>query len=277
VGQVLTERSRVQRLALRTLGVLILLIGSLGTVAQASETATLSASFTPDKLGANTAFTFGFEIGSSNEQIPSPLTGVALHLPAGLGFFTSTLGQEVCRPAALLARGVGGCSPNAIMGSGSALAKVLIGPEILEVPIKITVIMGPASNHHTGMLYYAEGDSAVVADLVFPGVVLGESYPFSTLLNTSIPITHSLPDAPDVAVTQMQTTVGPSGLLYSKRAHGKLVTYHPEGMAVPERCPPAGFPFAATFSFEDNTSVTATSTIACPLQPRDAKRKGKRG
>lgn len=265
----ITERLRRRLRAGRHLAAGLLAFACLQGVAQASQTAKLSASFTPDRLGVNTTFAFAFTLGTTSGQIPSPLTSLGLRLPAGLGLFTSTLGEEICRPAALLAGGVTGCPPDAVMGFGTAVAKVPVGPEVLEVPIGITIIMGPPQNHHTGMLYYGEGQSAVVAELLFPSLVLGEAPPFGTLLNTAIPLTPGLPDAPDAAVTQMRAAIGPRGLLYSKRVRGKRVTFHPKGMAVPDTCPPRGFPVAATFRFQDNSSVTATAIVPCP--PRSAR------
>ena len=245
-------------------GVLLFGAGYLSAAAQASQTAKLKVSLTPNRLGAETTFAFGIKIATTDGQIPSPLTGFDLSLPTGLGLFTSTLGQEICEPGILLARGLKGCSPNAIVGFGSALVKVPVGTEIIEMPIKMTLIMGPPQNHHTGMLYYAEGQSEVIAEFVFPGLVLGATDPFSTLLTTTVPVIAGLPDEPDAAVTRMQAKIGPKGLLYSKRSHGKVMTYHPEGMLVPERCPPGGFPFAAALKFQDGTSTTATASIPCP-------------
>jgi hypothetical protein len=245
-------------------GALLFGAGYLSVAAQASQTAKLKASLTPNRLGAETTFAFGIKIETTDGQTPSPLAGFNLSLPAGLGLFTSTLGQEICEPGILLARGVKGCSPDAIVGFGSAFVEVAVGTEKIEVPIKMTIIMGPPQNHHTGMLYYAEAQSDVIAELVFPGLVLGATDPFGTLLTTTIPVIAGLPDEPDAAVTQMQAKIGAKGLLYSKRSHGKVVTYHPEGMLVPERCPPGGFPFAATFEFEDGTSTTATVSTPCP-------------
>lgn len=259
-----SRRRRLVRSALLAPLVGMLALGALALPAHASETAKLSASLSPDRLGADTTVAFTFDIGTTNGAVPSPATSVGMHLPAGLGLFTSNLGQSFCQPAALKANGVSGCSPNALMGRGNGTVEVAKGSERLEVPVNLTIVMGPAHEEHTGLLFYAEGKSAIIAELVFPTVVLGAANPFSSLIDTSIPPIHSLPEAPDAALIRMHVTIGGPGLRYTKHVRGKTVHYTPRGMAVPERCPRNGFPFAATFTFEDHTTATATTRVPCP-------------
>lgn len=232
--------------------------------AQAAETATLSASFSPDRLNTNTTVAFSIQIATATRQVPSPVTGVGLRLPAGLGLFTSTLGDSLCQSATLQAKGVWGCSPNSIMGLGSATVEVAQGNETLTVPVKLTIVMGPAQNQHTGLLFYAEGGSPIIAELLFPSIILGESDPFSSLINTSIAPIHTLPEGPDASLIRIHATIGPRGLSYSHKVKGRTVHYKPKGMAVPARCPARGFPFSATFQFEDGTTTTAATTVPCP-------------
>jgi hypothetical protein len=33
---------------------------------------------------------------------------------------------------------------------------------------------------------------------------------------------------------------------------------------VPRRCPAGGFPFAASFTFADHSTASATTAVACP-------------
>ncbi len=85
-----------------------------------SESATLDASFNPDRLGAPTTITFGFHLATSEGMAPPPLISVDLKMPAGINYTTTTLGLAICRPAALLARGLAGRPPNSRLGFGSA-------------------------------------------------------------------------------------------------------------------------------------------------------------
>ena len=61
------------------------------------------------------------------------------------------------------------------------------------------------------------------------------------LLETTVPPVLSVPEGPDVALTQMQTTLGPSGLIYNERRGGKTVFFRPEGILLPRSCPRDGF------------------------------------
>ena len=83
----------------------------LPATAGAAQTVTLHTSFSPNKLGASTTIGFGFQIANSNGGLPSPLTGLSLHLPAGIDYVTTTLGLAICQPANLLASGLSGCPP----------------------------------------------------------------------------------------------------------------------------------------------------------------------
>ena len=124
--------------------------------------------------------------------------------------------------------------------------------------------MGPPNSEHLEVLFYAEGRSPVSAQLVFPGQVLSDNPPFSGRLDTSIPLIPTWPGGPDVAVTRMTSTIGPLGLTYYRHAHGKIMPFHPRGIAVPRRCPRQGFPFRADITFLDGTHESATSAVPCP-------------
>src|SRR5277367_6454709 len=88
----------------------------LPATAGAAQTVTLHTSFSPDKLGASTTVGFSFQIASTTGGLPSPLTGLSLHLPAGIDYVTTTLGLSICHPAALVERGLTGCPPNSRVG-----------------------------------------------------------------------------------------------------------------------------------------------------------------
>ncbi len=233
--------------------------------ARAAPMVTLETSFNPDRAGVRTTIEFGFQVHSTNHRrAPSPVTDLDLHLPAGLGLVTSTLGLANCTPAALLEQGVAGCPPNARIGFGSAVVAVPAEPEPVLEEGSITALVGPPNSEHLEVLFYAEGHSPVSAQLVFPGQVLSDSAPFSGRLNTAIPLIPTWPGGPDVAVTRMRSTIGPLGLTYYRRVDGKVVPFHPRGIAVPKRCPRGGFRFRADISFLDGARASATSTVPCP-------------
>jgi hypothetical protein len=253
------------RLRLLTATLLISGGGCLPVVAQAAQRVALQTGFTPDKLGEPTTISFAFTITSTTGKIPSPLTSVNLHLPSGINPATATIGDGECQPNVLLKQGVGGCAPNATLGAGTALVGVSIGPEVVYESAKITVLNGPPDHQHLVFLFYAVGATPVSAQFVFPSeIFLNQEGPFSGRIDTNLPPIPSLPGAPDVSVLNFQSTLGPMGITYTRRVHGKTVRFHPEGVAVPTTCPRGGFRFSANFAFMDGTTTTAYSRVPCP-------------
>lgn len=250
---------------LRLLYATVLVAIALPASARAAETAKLDVHFAPDILGGNTTILTDFTIGTPNGQIPSPLIDVDLRLPPGVSLGSSTLGLATCTSHQLEVAGLAGCSANAVMGGGTALVEVPLGPVIVPEPVKIAILMGQAMNQHTSLLFYADGRTPVSAQLVFPGLLLeGTSGNFAAELNTEIPLTPSVPGAADAAVVQMNSLLGPKELVYHKSSHGKIVHYRPVGIAIPRVCPAGGFRFAARLTFQDGSKLTTTSVVPCP-------------
>jgi hypothetical protein len=229
-----------------------------------TETTSLHASFSPNRLGVPTTISFGFHITTADGVAAPPLTGLNLRLPAGLNYTTTTLGLAVCQPGALAANGLAGCPANSRLGYGSALVEVPFGTGSgHEIP-EIQAVAGPSPTGNLVVLFYANGLSPVYAQLAFSGEVLPDGGRFGSQLATTVPLVTSVPGGPDVSILSVQTTIGPSHLTYYRHVHGHLVSFHPRGVSVPERCPRGGFPFAAHFTFQDASQASATTTVPCP-------------
>jgi hypothetical protein len=253
--------TRNARLCVVTFALCVTLVAS--TPAVGRQLVRLKIGFRPDKLGASTTIGVTFQIASSL-GLPSALVGMRMSMPKGVDLSTTNLGIALCRPTALETEGVAGCSPNSIMGRGKARVAVPIGGSISYEWGNVTIFMGPASQHHTTLLYFADGSTPVSAEIVFTGRLLPGRGQFGGVLDTQIPLVASLPNAPDVSIRFVHVTFGPEGLRYYKRRHGKMVAYKPEGVHVPSRCPRGGFPFAAVFSFADGSDVSTTTAVPCP-------------
>jgi hypothetical protein len=229
-----------------------------------SEVATLEASFTPDRLGASTTIGFGFHIATTEGTAPPPLTAMSLRIPAGVNYALTTLGLAVCHPEALLQHGLAGCPANSRLGLGTALVEVPFGTGSgHEVP-EVQALMGPSSTGNLVVLFYANGQSPVYAQLIFSGEILPESGVFGSRLAATVPPVPSVPGGPDVSIVGVKATIGPAHLTYTKRRHGRIVKFHPQGVDVPEHCPKGGFPFEAEFSFQDGSHTAASTAIPCP-------------
>jgi hypothetical protein len=229
-----------------------------------SERATLHASFSPNRLGTPTTITFGFQLATAEGTAPPPLTGLDLRMPAGMNYTTTQLGLAICQPAALLARGLSGCSPNSRLGYGDALVEVPFGVGSGHELPEIQALSGPSPNGNLVVLFYANGLFPVFAQLVFLGEILPDSGRFGSQLQTTVPPVTSVPGGPDVSIVSVQTTIGPSHLTYYKHVRGRRVAFRPRGVSIPERCPRGGFPFAAEFTFQDGSTATGATTVPCP-------------
>jgi hypothetical protein len=234
----------------------------------ATELATLHASFSPDRLATPTTISFTFHLATSEGAAPPPLAAMDLHMPAGMNYTRTTLGLALCQPAALVATGLPGCPANSRLGYGKAYVEVPFGTGAgREIP-EVQAVAGPSTTGNLNVLFYANGLYPVDAQLAFTGEVLPDNGRYGSQLAATIPLVASVPGGPDVSIVTVTTTIGPSHLTYYRRSHGRRVAFHPRGVAVPERCPPGGFPFAADFSFQDGTATTATTAVPCPARYR---------
>jgi len=194
----------------------------------------------------------------------APVTDVELLLPAGLSIASSDLGLETCEPAQLEAGGLAGCPPDSLMGRGSAAAEVPFGVTSVTEQAPIELFSGPLQDGHPQLLFFAEGEYPVLADILFGAVVLPAQAPFGGVLNAALPLIPSVTDGPDVALVRLQTTIGAKGITYYERVKGKTIEFHPRGILLPKSCPPGGFAFAARLSFQDATHAGADAVVPCP-------------
>jgi hypothetical protein len=240
----------------RALTVALALCVCLPGTALGATTATMSAAFAPDRLGAATTVSFNFQIAAAG-RAEDLLTGIDFRYPSNLGFGTSGLGVASCAPAALEARGPSICPPDSRMGSGSALVEIPIGSEVVRETAHVALLAGPSQNGHFNLLLSATGESPVAARVVlFTQLSPGH-------LEIPVPPIPSLPEAPYVAVVRMHLTIG-GQLTYYEPVHGHRVPYHPEGIGIPRSCPRGGFPFSAGFSFLGGGHAIARTRVACP-------------
>ncbi len=236
----------------------------LAAGAHGQQLVKLQASFMPDRYNASTTINFGFTITNSEGGLPSPLTHVDLRMPPGTSYLTSQLGVAECRPQRLVESGLKGCPANSRLGMGSAFVEVPFGENAgHEIP-EIQALMGPPHNGNVVILFYANGLAPVYAQIVFQGELVTAGGEFGEDLAAAVPLIPSVTNGPPVSIINVKSTIGPNGLTYYKRVHGRLVGYKPQGVSVPEHCPRAGYVFAADFAFLDGTTTTATTRIPCP-------------
>jgi hypothetical protein len=250
---------RVPSAALALTALLILgLIAIPVTAAEGAQTATISAKLSPLRLGAPTTVSFGFQIQAAGGGLPAALTGIDFRYPPQLGLGTSELGLAACDPAKLSYYGPRACPSNSIMGSGSALAKFQVSPEVSEESASLALVAGPSQNGYLKLLISATGAYPVATRIIMDTLLLPGQ------LRISVPLVPGVPEGPDVAVVAIHATLG-GNLTYYERKHGKRIAYHPRGIQLPKRCPRGGFRFSATFTFLDGTQTQAATVVKCPL------------
>jgi hypothetical protein len=254
-------------------GVLLVTCIYAPALASADQTVALHTSFSPNRLGVSTTIGFGFDIAGPNGSTPSPLRTVSLRLPAGINYLSTTLGLAICQPAALLERGLAGCSPNSRLGFGNAFVEVPFGETSGQEIPNIQALMGPPHDGNIVVLFYADGSEPVSAQLVFQGELIAGTQTLGGSLTTAIPLVPSVTAGPPVSIVSVRTTIGPAHLTYYEHVHGRTVSFHPVGVSVPQRCPRGGFAFSASFSFEDGTTAVANSTVPCPPRRAPSKRR----
>jgi hypothetical protein len=254
------------RLARQTVRLLTLALLSTATccTAAAAPTVTLNATLTPEYLGQGTTISFGFNITNPANQTPPPLTNVEISYPVELAFALSELGLATCSTQKLEAFGVEGCPPNAVMGYGTALAEIPIGPSLASEAAEVTILRATNRSGHLALLIYVNAPTPISGQFVFPALLLPAKHPYGGRLDMAIPLITSFPQGPDVAVTQFHSTLGPLHLHYREQKQGHTIEYTPKGPPLPNRCPHGGFQFAATFAFQDGSHATASTKVPCP-------------
>jgi hypothetical protein len=244
----------------------------LADTARAATTASLSASFAPERLGQRATLDFGFAFAVPPGQVPPPLVQIELLYPTNLGIALSGLGLATCTAQILEAVGPAGCPPNSVMGHGQAFTGIELGTSVVSELAPITVVRAPDQEGRLALLFFAEGATPVDTHIVFPGLLLPASSPFGGVVSIGIPLVPTLPGAPYISVIHLHATLGPIGVTYYEQVDGMTLAYRPRGILLPNSCPRGGFPFAAEFHFLDGSQANGRTTVPCP-DPRKKKRR----
>jgi hypothetical protein len=227
------------------------------SAAAAAQSVRITAGFIPERLGAQTAVSLGFQITAPAGEIPSPLTGLDFHFPTNLGLATSELGLATCPIPPLQEHGPATCPANSVMGNGSAKVEVPVGGTIRTELATIVLVAGPSQHGYINVLVTATGLYPVIARIIMPSLLQPGDLDFT------VPLVESLPGSPYVSIVAVNITLG-GHLTYYERVHGKTIRFHPSGVRLPRRCPRAGFPFSADFSFLDGSHLQASTAVPCP-------------
>ena len=254
--------------ALRTLLSIVACLASacLPARALATPAVSLHAAFAPETLGHSTTVNFRVQIAPTTELLPPPLTEADISYPAGLDISLSGLGIETCSAQTLELSGPQGCPADSLMGEGRAIAEFPVKGEVFREAAQIAIVRTAEQEGHLAMLLYVYDETAVSAQLILPSQALPDVRPFGGRLEIQVPLVTTLPEAPDLAVAEIQLVLGPKDLVYYERAHGKEIHYQPTGIKLPGRCPRGGFPFAIELGFLGGSHAGGRTAVPCPVR-----------
>jgi hypothetical protein len=231
--------------------------------AQAEETVRITqAGFSPDRLGVPTNVFGSATIGSTNLPVPSPLSHVNVYGPAGVTL--NLEGTGTCTAAALENVGPAACPADSKAGFGGGEGAYEIAKEIIHENYTLDFFLGDNRPGHVTLLIYLNGSTPVSIQLVFTATVLQGPKPYGLGFSLNVPPIKTLPEASDASAISSFLTLGANNVAYYKKVHGKRKLFHVKGIVTPKRCPRGGWPVATQFSFEDGSTVMATSKIPCP-------------
>jgi hypothetical protein len=244
----------------------LLACACLPATAHAAQQAKLHVTLKPERLGQTTTLAFNIHIMAPAKSVPSPLTALDIQYPGDLGIATSGLGLATCTQTTLEELSPEHCPADSWIGQGTATGAIPFGPEIITETVEVAIVRAPAQAGQLALLFYASGETPVNAQLVFPGQLTPAGN--HGRLHIALPLVPSLPEGPNVAIVALHATLGPPGLTYYERVKGKLISYHPNGILLPNHCPRSGFRFAAALTFEDHSHTSTSTTVHCPYRTR---------
>lgn len=237
-----------------TVGVVlaVTLVTSSGAAvaSQASTTASIKPSFSPDRLGAPTSATFSVHFSGGPEGIPPPLHKAVIQLPAGLELKSPA--TPGCTAAHLQAHGRKGCPANSLVGRGHALLEIKLGAVPESEQANVTAFVGPRQNGEPTLNVLEELITPLESRVVFTMKVLPDQAPYGSKLEGIIPPIPTIPLEPDSSPEAFSLTLGKAG-------HGKSGS-----ILVPHHCPAGGFPWGAEFTYADGSVSESTANSPCP-------------
>jgi hypothetical protein len=226
------------------------------TPARASTRAALQVSFAPNRPGASTVLRLALRFSGGSEGVPTPLRTVVLHMPAGLAI--QLRGTRTCAPARLRHLGAAGCPTAALLGRGHARLEVHAGSQTIPEQALLWAFRGPSTAAGAATLaILGVGSTPLAERTISAGVLGGDRAPFGSKLTITVPPIPTVVFEPDASFDSLSLTVGTVANRSTGHAPGARIV-------VPRRCPPGGFPFAATIGFADGSTASANTAAVCP-------------
>jgi hypothetical protein len=230
-------------------------------LAWARTTFTVTASFTPDRLGAPTNLSTNatFAYGTS---APVPISILHAYGPAGLRL--DLKGTETCQKPALENQGPGACPADSRIGFGGGIGLVEVSGEFIKEPFTFELFLAPRENGKFVMLVYVDAVKPVSLQTVLLARQANGQKPYGLGASIEVPPIDTVPGAALASVASIYLTVGSQKVAYYQEVRGHRRLVHVRGLIVPRSCPGGGFPLLLTAGFVDGSTLTDTPTVSCP-------------
>jgi hypothetical protein len=260
----LLESGLARRAIRRALGAFVLgcICAGLAGVAWAGDALIVNEAFTPDELGAPTNLSITASFGSSGDVPPTPISGLTLYGPPGLGI--QARGAGTCTQAVLEQRGPAGCPADSRVGFGGGVAEVALPGQLVRESFTLDFFFAPPEHGRLRLLAYASAVSPAAATLVVVAREIPTPKPYGLGFSAQVPQVPTIPGAEYVSIESAFATLGASNVAYFSTIHGRRTLVHIKGLIVPRTCPAGGFPTRGTVEFADGTTFTVNPTIPCP-------------
>jgi hypothetical protein len=237
---------------------LVAVSGAIGTspAQAAARSVTFAPSFSSDShLGEGTTLTTAFTFaGTEYNGLVDPLTGLTIHLPAGIGL--SDAGFPTCSKETIETAPDWhtACPAGSLAGpEGSLTAFLAYGGGPVEEHAGVQAVFGPAE-----ALYFVLQDAQPLAQeyILMEGHVVSDSPPYGQALVLQVSLIETDPHLPDGSITALTLNLG------TTREESDVTV---PSVTVPATCPSGKFAWAADAAFNGEASepVAATETV-CP-------------
>ena len=234
------------------------------TVAGATQTFAVHASFSPDKLGSPTNLSALATFASNTAGPLSPVTKVTAYGPAGMTVDTRGAGACTASAMELQENGPSACPANSRVGFGKGVGLFEIANEDIQGPFTLEFFLAPKENGHLVFLIYVNAVTPASEQLALTAREVQAPKPYGFGISFDIPIIPTLPGAALGWVNHVLLTFGSTNIAYYKTVHGKRKLFHVRGIVIPKTCPHGGFPIEGQVGYADGTRSAAKTTIPCP-------------
>jgi Bacterial Ig-like domain (group 3) len=227
-------------------------LGLLPASASAARSMSFEAAFSAHThLGEGGSFSTELTFsGNEYHGQVAPLTGLTLHLPAGISL--SSTGFPTCSKETIQDFGLysGHCPVGSLAGLGS-LSAVVWFPEPEEEQAEVQAVFGPG-----GVLYFVvNGHSPVSLENIMEAHLVSDSPPYGQELVVQVPVMEIDPFFPAVSITSLTLNLGVTWEVAGSEA---------SSVTLPTDCS-GSFAWGADAAFNGEASEpVGTRATACP-------------